>query len=420
MSILDRQISRNVIYGGMADEGEIRRKFDALSGVMDERLRRLWAGAEAEFSEGGIAAVERATGMSRTTIRAGRDELRGGVAPGEVVNVRRPGGGRTPFEELNPDVVAALEELVDPVTRGDPMSPLRWTSKSTRKLAEELATRGYALSPQKVGQLLYASGYSLQATHKTTEGTSHPDRNAQFEFINERVDACHARGAPVVSVDTKKKELVGDFKNAGSEWQPSGTPVPVRVHDFIDKNLGKAIPYGVYDVGLNAAWVSVGVDHDTAEFAVGSIGRWWQHMGKKAYPDAMDVLIIADGGGSNGSRSRLWKVEIQRLADRTGLTIGVSHFPPGTSKWNKIEHRLFCHITENWRGRPLIDHETIVQLIGSVRTSKGLVVKAQLDTRSYETGIKVPDSKMDELNIVYDRFHGDWNYTIKPSGKRND
>ena len=404
----------------MADEGEIRRKYEALSAVMDERLRRLWAGAEAEYSDGGIAAVERATGMSRTTIRTGRDELRGGVRPDEVVNVRRPGGGRTALEEHTPELVTALEALVDPVTRGDPMSPLRWTSKSTRKLADELATRGYDLSPQKVGQLLHASGYSLQGTNKTTEGASHPDRNAQFEFINDRVDGFHARGVPVISVDTKKKELVGDFKNAGREWQPRGQPEPVRVHDFIDKNLGKAIPYGVYDVGLNNAWVSVGVDHDTAEFAVESIARWWRHMGKKSYPEATELLITADGGGSNGSRSRLWKLELQRLADRTGLTIGVSHFPPGTSKWNKIEHRLFCHITENWRGRPLIDHETIVQLIGSVRTTKGLVVKAKLDTRTYETGISVPKSKMDELNIVYEPFHGDWNYTIRPTSKPND
>ena len=400
---------------GMADEGEIRRKFEALSGVMDERMRRLWAGAEAEFGEGGIAVVERATGMSRTTIRTGRDELRGGVSAEEVVNVRRPGGGRTPIEEQNPELVTALEALVDPVTRGDPMSPLRWTSKSTRKLAEELASRGYALSPQKVGQLLRANGYSLQAVNKTIEGSAHPDRNAQFEFINERVDASHSRGAPVISVDTKKKELVGHFKNAGREWQPQGEPVPVRVHDFIDEKLGKAIPYGVYDVGLNNAWVSVGVDHDTAEFAVESISRWWRHMGKKAYPGATELLITADGGGSNGYRSRLWKIELQRLADRTGLTIGVSHFPPGTSKWNKIEHRLFCHITENWRGRPLVDHETIVQSIGSVRTAKGLFVKAKLDTRTYDTGISVRDSEMDELNIVYETFHGDWNYTISPN-----
>lgn len=400
---------------GMADEAEIRRKYEALEGVMDERLRRLWAGVEAECSEGGIAAVERATGLSRTTIRVGRDELRNGIEANDVVNVRRPGGGRIPLEEQHPELLRTLETLVDPVTRGDPESPLRWTSKSTRKLAEELATRGYQLSPQKVGQLLNASGYSLQANHKTTEGSAHVDRDAQFEFINDRVDAMQGRGAPVISVDTKKKELVGDFKNGGREWEPKGAPVPVRVHDFIDKDLGKAIPYGVYDIGLNTAWVSVGVDHDTAEFAVESIGQWWRNMGKKAYPEATELLITADGGGSNGYRSRLWKLELQRLADRTGLTIGVSHFPPGTSKWNKIEHRLFCHITENWRGRPLVDHETIVQLIGSVRTSTGLSVKSKLDVRTYQTGITVSDAQMDQLNIVVATFHGEWNYTIKPT-----
>ncbi len=400
---------------GMADEAEIRRKYEALAGVMDERLRRLWAGVEAECSAGGIAAVERATGLSRTTIRVGRDELRNGIEPADVVNVRRPGGGRIPLEEQHPELLTTLETLVDPVTRGDPESPLRWTSKSTRKLAEELATRGYQLSPQKVGQLLNASGYSLQANHKTTEGSAHVDRDAQFEFINDRVDAMQGRGAPVISVDTKKKELVGDFKNGGREWQPQGAPVPVRVHDFIDKDLGKAIPYGVYDIGLNTAWVSVGVDHDTAEFAVESIGQWWRNMGKKAYPEATELPITADGGGSNGYRSRLWKLELQKLADRTGLTIGVSHLPPGTSKWNKIEHRLFCHITENWRGRPLVDHETIVQLIGSVRTSTGLSVKSKLDVRTYQTGITVSDAQMDQLNIVAAAFHGEWNYTIKPT-----
>jgi Rhodopirellula transposase DDE domain len=398
-----------------ATEWEIRTKFKALEAVMDERLKRLWAGAEADaYGDGGIAAVERATGMSRTTIRGGRDELRAGARVEDVINVRRPGGGRPRLEETSPHLVEALESLVDPVTRGDPESPLRWTSKSTRKLASELLAQGLRVSPQKVGQLLYASGYSLQATHKTTEGTSHPDRNAQFEFINERVEEHHARGAPVISVDTKKKELVGDFKNAGREWQPAGQPVPVRVHDFIDKDLGKAIPYGVYDLASNAAWVSVGIDHDTPEFAVESIARWWRYMGKKTYPDATELLITADGGGSNGYRARLWKLELQRLADRTGLTIGVSHFPPGTSKWNKIEHKLFCHITENWRGRPLVDHETIVQLIGSVRTTTGLRVKAKLDTGTYATGIAVPDADMDDLHIIPDPFHGDWNYTFLP------
>jgi hypothetical protein len=396
-------------------EAEIRLKFDALSPVMDERMRRLWAGAEAEaYGAGGIAVVERATGMSRTTIRAGRDELRAGASPDDVVAVRKEGAGRPTLQEKDPELAVALESLVDPVTRGDPESPLRWTSKSTRKLAEELTQQGHPVSPQKVGQMLHELGYSLQATSKKIEGAQHPDRNAQFEFINDRVDGYHGRGAPVISVDTKKKELVGQFRNGGREWQPSGEPVPVRVHDFLDPNLGKAIPYGVYDLGKNAGWVSVGVDHDTPEFAVRSIANWWRYMGRKAYPDATELLITADGGGSNGYRSRLWKAELQRFADRTGLTITVSHFPPGTSKWNKIEHRLFCHITENWRGRPLVDHETIVQLIGSTRTAAGLQVKAKLDERLYETGIKVSDATMDELRLVEDRFHGEWNYTILP------
>lgn len=392
----------------------VRTKFELLKAVMDERLRRLWAGAEAEaLGEGGIAIVEEATRMSRTTIRAGRDELRAGVDRLGVVNVRRAGAGRPPIVEKQPGIVEKLESLVDPVTRGDPESPLRWTSKSTRKLSAELLNHGYRASPQKVSELLQDSGYSLQATHKTLEGSSHPDRNEQFEFINASVDTFHERGAPVISVDTKKKELVGDFKNSGREWQPKGQPVPVRVHDFIGE-LGKAIPYGVYDIGLNTGWVNVGVDHDTPAFAVESIARWWEHMGRRVYPDATELLITADGGGSNSARARLWKLELQRFADRTGLAISVSHFPPGTSKWNKIEHRLFCHITENWRGRPLVDHETVVQLIGSVRTSTGLTVTATLDTRSYPAGIKVSDEEMDGLFILHETFHGEWNYTIHP------
>jgi len=397
------------------DEITIRTKFTALRPVMDERLTRLWAGAEADaLGDGGIAIVERATGLSRTTIRAGRDELRAGVTPDEVVLVRRAGGGRPRLEETTPGLVEALETLVDPVTRGDPESPLRWTAKSTRTLATELTAQGYPVSPQKVGQLLATSGYSLQAAQKTIEGTSHPDRNEQFEFISDRVDGFHGRGAPVISVDTKKKELVGAFKNAGREWQPSGEPVPVRVHDFVDDTLGKVIPYGVYDVGRNTGWVNVGVDHDTPAFAVESIARWWRYMGKQTYPDAHELLITADAGGSNSARSRLWKMELQHLADRTGLAISVSHFPPGTSKWNKIEHRLFCHITENWRGRPLLDHETVVQLIGNVRTTTGLTVKAKLDTHEYPTGVRVPDAEMETLRITQATFHGEWNYTIHP------
>jgi hypothetical protein len=393
----------------------IRTKFQALRPIMDERLARLWAGAEAQaIGSGGIAIVERATGMSRTTIRAGRDELREGVTPQDVVKVRRAGGGRTPIEVLTPEIVPVLESLVDPVTRGDPESPLRWTSKSTRKLSVELSGQGFDVSPQKVGQLLHACGYSLQATQKTLEGTSHPDRNAQFEFINGRVDAFHERGDPVISVDTKKKELVGDFGNGGQEWQPKGEPVPVRVHDFIDADLGKVVPYGVYDLARNTGWVNVGVDHDTAEFAVESISRWWALMGRRTYPDSKQILVTADSGGSNSARSRLWKTELQDFADRSGLAISVSHYPPGTSKWNKIEHRLFCHITENWRGRPLVDHETIVQLIGSVRTTTGLRVKARLDTRIYPSGIKVSQFELDAMEISHEAFHGEWNYTIKP------
>lgn len=393
----------------------IRTKYEALRPVMNERVSRLWAGAEADaLGPGGIAIVGEATGMSRTTVRAGRDELRKGVDDADVVSVRHAGGGRPAIEELQPQIIPALESLVDPVTRGDPESPLRWTSKSTRRLAAELGEQGFKVSPQKVGQLLHASGYSLQANQKTLEGASHPDRNGQFEFINERVDAFQGRGAPVISVDTKKKELVGDFHNRGSEWQPSGQPVPVRVHDFIDDDLGKVIPYGVYDLARNTGWVNVGIDHDTPAFAVESISRWWRQMGRRAYPDAKELLITADGGGSNGARSRLWKLELQGFADRAGLSVSVSHFPPGTSKWNKIEHRLFCHITENWRGRPLTDHETVVQLIGSVRTSTGLTVKARLDIRSYATGIKVTDSQMDDLALTQERFHGEWNYTLHP------
>ena len=382
---------------------------------MDERITRLWVAAEADvLGHGGIAMVERATGVSRTTIRVGLEELRAGASPDDVVQVRRGGGGRPSIEETSPGIVSALEALVDPVTRGDPESPLRWTSKSTRKLAGELGDQGFKVSPQKVGQLLHDSGYSLQSTNKTLEGTSHPDRDAQFNFINDRVDAFHARGAPVISVDTKKKELVGDFTNRGREWQPAGQPVPVRVHDFLDPTLGKAIPYGVYDLARNDAWVNVGVDHDTPEFAVRSIAEWWKRMGRRAYPSATELLITADGGGSNGSRCRLWKTELQEFADRTGLTITVCHFPPGTSKWNKIEHRVFCHVTENWRGRPLVDHETVVQSIGSVRTTTGLVVKAGLDTREYPKGIKVSDEEMDRLAITKSSFHGEWNYTLHP------
>jgi hypothetical protein len=400
-------------------EDVVRKKYEALSPLMDERMRRCWAGIEAEsLGEGGITIVERATGMSRTTIRAGRDELRGGIDNAGVVQVRRPGGGRPRLEELNPGLITDLESLVEPVTRGDPESPLRWTAKSTRKLAAELTELGTPISPQKVGELLFLMGYRLQAVQKTREGTEHPDRNAQFEFINDRAEAYQARNAPVISVDTKKKELVGDFANAGREWQPIGEPVPVRVHDFIDKDLGKVIPYGVYDLARNEGWVNVGIDHDTPEFAVASIKRWWSQMGRKVYEKATELLITADAGGSNAYRSRVFKTELQAFADQTGLTIGVSHFPPGTSKWNKIEHRMFCHITENWRGRPLVDHETVVQLIGATRTSTGLRIKAKLDERSFPKGVEVTDEELAEVNLIREAFHGEWNYTIAPRRRR--
>ena len=407
-----------MIYGGVITEAEIRSKWAALSPLMDERLRRLWAGAEAEAA-GEIAIVERATGLSRTTIRAGRNELREGASSEDVVQVRRAGGGRPRLEDLDAELPIALERLVDPVTRGDPESPLRWTSKSTRKLADELTAQGRPVSPQKVGQLLHSLGYTLQSTQKTTEGADHPERDAQFEFINNRVEQLQERGAPVISVDTKKKELIGDFRNAGQEWQPEGKPVPVLVHDFPGDALCKAIPYGVYDIAKNVGWVNVGIDHDTPEFAVESIGRWWRQMGKRTYPNATELLITADAGGSNGYRSRLWKFELQRFADATGLRVGVSHFPPGTSKWNKIEHRLFCHVTENWRGRPLVDLETVVQLIGATRTSAGLRVKAKLDLNTYDTGIEVTKAEWGELHVIEESFHGDWNYTLVPRQKGN-
>jgi len=386
---------------------------------MSEKLRRLWAGAEAQtLGRGGIAAVSQATGLSRATIGSGLRELKqGGTRPVPETRVRRKGWGRKALTESDPAVLTDLEELVEPSTRGHPQSALRWTCKSTTKLAEELRRRGHRIGPRTVAELLHALDYSLQANRKTREGSSHPDRNAQFEHINRRIQIFQQRGQPVVSVDTKKKELVGDFKNGGQEWQPKGAPEPVRVHDFIDKKLGKAIPYGVYDVAGNRGWVSVGTDHDTAEFATETIHRWWRNMGSPAYPKAKELLILADGGGSNSSRTRLWKIALQRLADQTGIVVSVCHFPPGTSKWNKIEHRMFSHITENWRGRPLISHEVIVNLIGNTTTKKGLTIQAELDTNIYPTGIEVTDEDLARVRIEPDAFHGDWNYRILPLPK---
>ena len=331
--------------------------------------------------------------------------------------VRRPGGGRKPLTHHDPGLVAALESLVEPLTRGDPQSPLRWTCKSTAKLAAELKARGHPVSPRTINTLLAQLGYSLQSNRKTREGGKHPDRNAQFEHINAKAESFQRSGQPVVSVDTKKKELVGDFKNGGREWQPKGQPEEVRVHDFIDPKLGKAIPYGVYDLAANLGWVSVGVDHDTAEFAVATLRRWWERLGSEMYPGAKRLLVTADGGGSNGSRCRLWKLKLQEFADETGLRVTVCHFPPGTSKWNKIEHRMFCHITQNWRGRPLVDLECVVSLIGSTTTETGLEIRAELDEKTYPLGRVVTQREMDALSIKADEFHGEWNYTIRPRAR---
>jgi hypothetical protein len=398
----------------------IRRKYRALRVEMDERGRRQWAAAEArELGWGGVTAVARATGLSRTTITAGLRELdlpaRRRAA--EAVRVRRPGGGRQRLTETDPGLVAALEALIEPATRGDPESPLRWTCKSTRRLADELTRQHHPISTNSVAMLLRQAGYSLQANRKTREGASHPDRDAQFEHINASVRRFHDRGQPAISVDTKKKELVGDFKNAGREWRPHGEPEEVRVHDFMDKKLGKAIPYGVYDILNNQGWVSVGIDHDTAQFAANSIRRWWKQMGRRRFPRAKQLLITADGGGSNSHRSRLWKVSLQDLADDLNLKLVVCHFPPGTSKWNKIEHRLFSFITRNWRGRPLVSHQAVVNLIAATTTKAGLIVKAALDNRTYETGVKVADKELARLRLTPHSFHGEWNYTLSPRRK---
>jgi DDE family transposase len=395
----------------------IRRKFRALRPGMDERLRRQWAAAEArELGRGGVTAVARATGLSRTTITAGCRELELPVKQREqdATRVRRAGGGRRCLAETDPGLLTALEALVEPVTRGDPESPLRWTCKSTAKLAAELTRQRHPVSDRTVATLLIQAGYSLQANRKTREGASHPDRNAQFEYLNASVKRFDRRGQPAISVDTKKKELVGDFKNGGREWRPGGQPQEVRVHDFQDKTLGKAIPYGVYDIVNNQGWVNVGIDHDTAQFAVNSIRNWWRQMGQRRFPRAAELLITADGGGSNSSRSRLWKLALQGLADDLELKLFVCHFPPGTSKWNKIEHRMFSFITQNWRGKPLVSHQAIVNLIAGTTTRTGLIVKAALDTRHYDTKIKVSDAELARLQLKRHEFHGEWNYTISP------
>jgi len=395
----------------------IRRKFRALRPEMDERMRRQWAAAEArDLGWGGVTAVARACGLSRTTISTGLRELDLPTPQrdAEALRVRRPGGGRKPLTQTDRQLLAALESLIDPVTRGDPESPLRWTCKSTRRLAEELTRQRHPVSPRTVAALLTQAGYSLQANRKTREGARHPDRDAQFQYINDQVRHFQDRHQPAISVDTKKKELVGDFHNAGQTWRPRGQPDPVRVHDFVDPTLGKAIPYGVYDILNNQGWVSVGIDHDTAQFAANSIRQWWRRMGSRRFPRATRLLITADGGGSNSYRSRLWKVALQQLADDLGLRLEVCHFPPGTSKWNKIEHRLFSFITHNWRGRPLVSHQAIVSLIAGTRTRTGLIVKAALDTSQYETRIKVSDEELARLRLTPRDFHGDWNYQVSP------
>ena len=411
----------------MADHGavqSIRTKYAALRPQMTERLRRHWAAAEAmALGRGGITAVSLAIGMSRTTITQGIRELRGpGPAGGEQAlppgRSRRPGGGGKPLTRTDATLLADLDGLVEPSTRGDPQAPLRWTCTSTRKLAEQLRAQGHRIGARTVAALLKGRGYSLQGNRKTKEGGSHPDRDAQFRYIAGRARSFQRRGQPVVSVDAKKKELVGDYKNGGREWRPKGAPEEVKVYDFQDKELGKAIPYGVYDIAADQGWISVGIDHDTARFAAESLRRWWEEMGSKRYPEAGELLVTADGGGSNGSRNRLWKVALQELADATGLKLVVSHFPPGTSKWNKIEHRLFCHVTQNWRGRPLRSLEIIVSLIGSTTTSTGLVVRAELDPKPYATGVKVSDEELAAVRIKRAKFHGEWNYTISPRSRR--
>jgi len=402
----------------MVETKTVGRRFGLLEGLLDERLRRCVAAAEAEtIGRGGIAAVSRATGVSRRAIRVGIAELKAPKGKRLVGRVRKPGGGRKRTVDKDPKLLVDLERLIEPTTRGDPESPLRWTCKSVRVLARELNRMGHKTSHRMVAELLHDLDYSLQANRKTIEGTSHPDRNRQFEYISRKAKEYLRSKDPVISVDTKKKELVGDFKNSGQEWRPKGEPEEVRIHDFIVPELGRAIPYGVFDLGQNAGWVSVGVDHDTAAFAVESIRRWWYSMGRPVYRKAKRVLITADAGGSNGPKVRLWKVELQKLADEIRLPITICHFPPGTSKWNKIEHRLFSFISQNWRGKPLTTYRVIVNLIAATTTTTGLKVQARLDTNNYPLGAKVPASELAAVSLRAARFHGDWNYTILPGSR---
>nr|CBX28931.1 hypothetical protein N47_B20770 [uncultured Desulfobacterium sp.] len=397
---------------------KIKVKYGYLRSHLDEKVLRLWAAVEAQsLCRGGISQVSEATSLSRTTIYVGISELKSGGPdidsrlPGRI---RRTGGGRKKLKEKDPSLLQDLDKLLEPATRGDPETPLRWTCKSTTKLAEELTARGHPVSQRTVCNLLDELGYSLQANRKTKEGSSHPGRDKQFMHISDKVKELQSIGQPVISVDAKKKEKIGEFKNGGQEWEKKGSPAEVNVYDFVDPVLGKVTPYGVYDITTNKGWVNVGIDHDTSEFAVESIRRWWREMGSPLYPNANQLLITADGGGSNGSRIRLWKLELQKLADELGMTINVCHFPPGTSKWNKIEHKMFSFISQNRRGRPLITREVAVNLIGNTRTKKGLEITAKLDTNSYKTGIKVSDEELRKIAIERDGFHGEWNYKIKP------
>ncbi len=395
----------------------IQRKYEILKSELDERGLRVWAAAEADFlGHGGVVAVAKATGLAESTIRIGRRESRE-CRPNQKElsgrRVRKSGGGRKRAKDKDSNLLNLLDALVEPTSRGDPMSPLRWTCKSTRRLARELTTCGHTISHAKVGKYLDELGYSLQSTRKRMEGKSHPDRNAQFEFINDKVKDFQSRSQPIVSVDAKKKELIGHFSNAGREYRPKGEPEETETYDFPSLADGKGIPYGVYDIVNNRGWVSVGTDHDTAQFAVHTIRQWWLQMGQEAYPHAEELLITADGGGSNGSRSRLWKYELQRFVDETQLVVSVCHFPPGTSKWNKIEHRMFSHITKNWRGRSLTSHEVIVNLITNTTTEKGLEIQATLDSKKYPTGIRISDEEMVGLHLMKNKFHGEWNYTIR-------
>src|ERR1700736_6661165 len=398
----------------MIDVAGIRARWDQMAPNLDERGRRLFAASEAlMIGLGGVTAAATATRMARSTINRGIKELKAGRRE-SVGRVRRPGAGRKSAVEAQPGLLAALETLIEDAIRGDPESPLRWVSRSQRNIAAAMGRLGFAVSQKLVGVLLRQLKYSCQANRKTREGTSHPDRNAQFEYVNTMVKAAIAEGAPAISVDTKKKELVGDFKNAGRELRRAGDPEPVRVHDFEIKSLGKVAPYGVYDIAANDGWVNVGIDADTAAFAVESIRRWWHRLGRPRYPNAKRLVITADCGGSNGNRVRLWKRELQRFANETGLAITVTHLPPGTSKWNKVEHRLFARISQNWRGKPLVSHQVIIQLIGSTTTGTGLTIACDIDANSYPRGIKIPDAEMRALNIQQHTFHGEWNYTISP------